>query len=318
MYEVRKIRSGWLMAHIWPVGGGKGGSGKSFLTCAIGRLLAGLGKKTLLIDLDLGAANLHTLLNIPYPSKSLSDFIRKKVPVLENIILETPVPNLFLISGANDTLDIANLPYEQKIKILRAIAKLDYDCILLDLGAGTSFNTLDFFLISQTGIFIATPEPTSIENIYRLIRSIYFRRIRQYFTIADFKGLEEEAVLIFGNNAYTKPECIMQMVKKTYPETGVKLDNDFASYRFKFILNQLHKQDDAGLGPQICKLIEKHLGFKIDFSGNIAYDEHVHDAICQRVSFLDRYPYTKTASDLRELSKQIIYSTGEQLMINYS
>ncbi len=53
------------MAHIWPIGGGKGGSGKSFLTSSLGRVLAGLGKKTLLIDLDLGAANLHTLVDVP-------------------------------------------------------------------------------------------------------------------------------------------------------------------------------------------------------------------------------------------------------------
>ncbi|OPY83593.1 MAG: Flagellum site-determining protein YlxH [Smithella sp. PtaU1.Bin162] len=306
------------MVYIWSIGGGKGGSGKSFLTCALGRLLAGAGKKTLLIDLDLGAANLHTLLDVPYPAKSLSDFIRKKFTALEDIVLPTPVPNLFLVSGANDTLDIANLSYEQKTKIMRAIARLDYGCILLDLGAGTSFNTLDFFLISQSGIFIATPEPTSIENVYRLIRAVYFRRIRQYFTVSTFKALEEEAVQFFGNGAYNKPECMMQMVKQMYPEIGIRLDNDFAGYKFKLILNQLHKQDNAALGPQICKLIEKHLGLQIDFAGNIAYDEHVHDSICQRVSFLDRYPYTRTASDLRELSKQIVHSTGEQLMINYS
>lgn len=306
------------MVRIWPIGGGKGGSGKSFLTATLGRLFARSGKKTLLIDLDLGAANLHTLLDVPYPAKNLSDFIRKKYPSLENIVLETPVPDLFLISGANDTLDIANLPYEQKIKTMRAIAKLNYDCILLDLGAGTSFNTLDFFLISQNGIFIATPEPTSIENIYRLIRSLYFRRIRQYFTASDFKELEEESVQVFGDGAYNKPDCIMQMVHRMHPETGRKLDNDFSSYRFQLILNQLRRQDDAGLGQQICKLIERHVGLQINFCGNVSYDEHIHDAICQRVSFLDRYPYTRAACDLRELSKQIIYSAGEQMIINYS
>jgi flagellar biosynthesis protein FlhG len=318
VYEIAKIRGGWLMAHIWPIGGGKGGSGKSFLTAALGRLLAAAGKKTLLIDLDLGAANLHTLLNVPYPAKNLSDFVRKKYPSLESIVLETPVANLFLISGANDTLDIANLPYEQKIKTMRSIAKLKFECILLDLGAGTSFNTLDFFLISQNGIFIATPEPTSIENIYRLIRSIYSRRIRQYFTASAFKALEEEAVQLFGDGAYNKPECLMQITKKTHPETGLKLDADFSAYKFKLILNQLRRQDDAGLGPQICKLVERHVGLRIDFVGNVAYDEHIHDAICQRVSFLDRYPYTRAAGDLRELSKQIIYSAGEQMIINYS
>ena len=306
------------MVHIWPIGGGKGGSGKSFLTCALGRLLAGSGKRTLLIDLDLGAANLHTLVDVPYPAKSLSDFIGKRISFLEDVAVETSVTNLFLISGANNTLDIANLPYERKIKLLRAIAGLDYECILLDLGAGTSFNTLDFFLISENGIFITTPEPTSIENVYRLVKSLYFRRIRQYFTAVDFKILEEEAVQYFGNDAFNKPECMMQIIKKMHPETGMKLDKDFNTYRFRLILNQLRKQDNAALGSQICKLIEKHLGFKIAFAGNIAYDEHVHEAICQRVSFLDRYPYTRTASDLRELSKQIMQSTGEQLLINYS
>ena len=137
------------MVHIWPIGGGKGGSGKSFLASSLGRLLAGLGKKTLLIDLDLGAANLHTLVDVPYPEKCLSDFIRKKYPFWKTSFWKLPFPNLFLISGAQDNLDIANLPYDKKLKTLKAISKLKYEYILLDLGAGTSFNTLDFFLTSQ-------------------------------------------------------------------------------------------------------------------------------------------------------------------------
>jgi flagellar biosynthesis protein FlhG len=145
------------MAQIWPIGGGKGGSGKSFLTSSLGRISAGLGKKTLVIDLDLGAANLHTLVGVPHPQKSFSDFIRRRIVQLEDTVVETPFENLFLISGAHDHFDIANLPHEQKAKTLRAIMKLNYDCILLDLGAGTSFNTLDFFLVSQNGIFITTP-----------------------------------------------------------------------------------------------------------------------------------------------------------------
>jgi flagellar biosynthesis protein FlhG len=279
--------------------------------------MAGSDKRTLLIDLDLGAANLHTLVDIPYPSKSLSDFVKRKFPRLEDVVLETPIPNLFLISGANDTLDIANLPYEQKIKTLRAISRLDYECILLDLGAGSSFNTMDFFLISQNGIFIVTPEPTSIENIYRLIRSIYFRRIRQSFTAIEFKELEEEVLSAFGDGSFNKPECMMQVVKKNHPDIGMQLANDFAGYRFKLILNQLRKQDNAALGGQICRLIEKHLGLKVEFAGNVAFDDHVHDAICQRVSFLDRYPYTRTACDVRELSSHIISSAGDQLKISY-
>ncbi len=307
-----------LMAYVWPIGGGKGGSGKSFLTSSLGRLSAGLGKKTLLIDLDLGAANLHTLVDLPYPTKCFSDFIRKKIPRLEDTVVETPVENLYLISGAHDNLDIANLPYEQKIKTLKAIARLDYDHILLDLGAGTSFNTLDFFLISHNGIFVTTPEPTSIENVYRLIRSIYFRRIRHCFNVTDFKALEEAADELYGRGAVNRPECMMEVVRLKYPETHAQIQDDFNGFRFKLVLNQLRRHDNAGLGQQICRIIEKHLGLRIEFAGNVAYDDHVHDAICARVSFLERYPYTRTAGDLRELSKSVVQTAGEQMLINYS
>ncbi len=306
------------MTQIWPIGGGKGGSGKSFLTSSLGRLLAAFDKKTLLVDLDLGSANLHTMLDVPYPEKCFSDYVQKRVSRLEDIVLETPVPNLYIISGARDSLDIANLPYEQKGRTLKAIAKLDYDWIFLDLGAGTSFNILDFFLISQNSIFITTPEPTSIENVYRLVRAVYFRRIRQYFNVTEFKALEEKVVAQYGEGSFNKPDSIMRVIKTSHPQKGTLLENDFNSFKFKLVLNQLRKQDNIALGPQICKIMEKHLGFHVEFAGNVAFDDRVHDAICQRVSFLERYPYTRTAYDLRELSKNIAQSGNQQMLLRYS
>ncbi|KUG23978.1 flagellar synthesis regulator flen [hydrocarbon metagenome] len=305
------------MAHIWPIGGGKGGSGKSFLASSLGRLLAKSGKKTLMIDLDLGAANLHTMVNVPYPEKCFSDFVSKKIPDLEDTVLSTPFPNLFLISGAHDSLDIANLPYEKKIKTLKSIAKLKYEYIILDLGAGTAFNTLDFFLASRNGIFITTPEPTSIENVYRLMRAIYLRRIRHYFSAVEFKTLEKKVKEHLGDDSLNKPENIVSIVRKEFPEKFALIKKDFNSFQFKLILNQLRKQDNIEMGSQICKIIKKHLGLNVDFVGNIAYDEHVHDAICQRVSFLDRYPHTRAANDLRELNRRMSNSLGEQLILNY-
>ncbi len=166
------------MTNIWPIGGGKGGTGKSFLTSNLSIWLAKKGYKTLLIDADLGAANLHTMLGITDQGKSLSDFLNKKVQTLAETVIETGIPNLYLISGSRNNLDMANMAYQQKMKIFRAISELSYDFILLDLGAGTAFNTIDFFLISDSGIFVTTPEPTSIENVYRLIRAVYARKIR--------------------------------------------------------------------------------------------------------------------------------------------
>src|SRR3974377_1586899 len=114
------------MTNIWPIGGGKGGSGKSFLAGNLGLWLAKQGYKTLLIDADFGAANLHTMIGIPSQSRSLSDFLNKKVQSLTDTVIETRIPNLFLISGAGNNLDTANMAYEQKMKIFRAISGLAY------------------------------------------------------------------------------------------------------------------------------------------------------------------------------------------------
>src|SRR4030042_6165251 len=179
------------MAHIWPIGGGKGGTGKSFLTGNLGILLARQRFKTLLIDADLGTANLHTILGIPHPDISLSDFFNKKLKSLQETVLGTPIPDLFLISGARNKLDIANLSHEHKMKMLRAISRLDYDYILLDLSAGTSFNTIDFFTLSGSAIFVCCPEPPPIENLYRLILSLYTRKIHHLLTSPSFRDLPE-------------------------------------------------------------------------------------------------------------------------------
>src|SRR5512136_2207425 len=102
------------MAQIWPIGGGKGGTGKSFLTGNLGILLARQRFRTVLIDADLGAANLHTVLGLDCPEKCLSDFLSKGSTTLQETVVETPISNLYMISGARNKLDVANLAHEQK------------------------------------------------------------------------------------------------------------------------------------------------------------------------------------------------------------
>ena len=294
------------MTNIWPIGGGKGGSGKSFLAGNLGLWLAKQGHRTLLIDADFGAANLHTMIGIPYQSKSLSDFLNKKVQTLEETVIETRIPNLFLISGAGNNLDTANMAYEQKMKIFRALSKLSYDFTLLDLGAGTSFNTIDFFLLSDSGIFVVTPEPTSIENVYRLIRAVYARKIRQLLKAYHFRTLVEETEARKDGAMVNNPEYLLSVIKELEPEKGKIVEQALRAFQFKLVLNQLRKQDNPQLGALICRIIEKHLGLPLQFIGNISYDDLVHDAVCQKIPFLEKYLHTQTAVDLEKFCKHIL------------
>jgi len=300
------------MAHIWPIGGGKGGTGKSFLTGNIGILLAKQGFKTLLVDADLGAPNLHTIVGLANPPLSLSDFLSKRAATLQETVLEVAIPNLFLISGARNRLDIANLAHDQKTKVLHAISRLDYDYILLDLGTGTSFNTIDFFTLSDSGIFVCTPEPTSIENIYRLIRSVYVRKIRQVLKIHRFRSLATEAEARNQDAIIQSPEYLLEVLKDIHPEEGRILEDTLKAFQFKLVVNQMRRQDNPKIGALICKIIERHLGLKIQFLGNVSYDENVHEAVCRKEPFIDQYRYSQATLELKALVKGIVGITEEQ------
>lgn len=300
------------MTYIWPIGGGKGGSGKSFLVGNLGFWLAEQGKKTLMVDVDLGGANLHTIIGIPYPEKSISDFINKKVETLEETIIETHSANLFLISGATNSLDTVNLLYSQKNKILRALKKLSYDFILLDIGAGTSLNIIDFFTISDLGVFVTTAEPTSIENIYRLIRALCFRKVRKMLPQQDFKKLVETALTMYEDSSIDYLSALVSLMKEQYPKKGKDLERSVRNINFHLVLNQLRKKDNPRLGSLMCDMVNKYLGIKMKFSGNITYDDRVHDSVCERDAFIYRYPYTQAALDIRHFCNNILSSSNQK------
>src|SRR3974390_883777 len=153
-----------LRNKMWAIGGGKGGVGKSVVTLLLGASLARLGRKVIMIDADLGGSNLHTFTGIRYPEYTLADFISRKVEKIDQLLMETPIDNLKLICGADDILGIANPKFAQKTRLFSHLKKLDADIILLDLGAGSSFATIDFFLYAPNKIVVVTPQVTSIQN----------------------------------------------------------------------------------------------------------------------------------------------------------
>ena len=134
---------------VWAVGGGKGGTGKSLVAASLGIHLAQMGRRVILVDGDLGAPNLHTILGLDPPPLALSDFIKRRFESIETVVFETGVERLSLISGARNSLDIESLKHFQKTRLLRVLLGLPADIVLLDLGAGTSLNVLDLFSLAD-------------------------------------------------------------------------------------------------------------------------------------------------------------------------
>jgi flagellar biosynthesis protein FlhG len=302
------------MSQICPIGGGKGGSGKSFITANLGVLLAKKGKRVLLVDLDLGGSNLHTFLSLRNPKLGLNDFLNKAYKNLDEVAVPTAIPNLSLISSTNCSHEIGNLFHAQKLKIIRAINDLSYDYTLLDLGAGTIFNILDFLVISNKGLFIITPEPTSIENTFQFIKAVYLRKIKQVLKQRVFSTFVKKLQAKTKNTIIRSPMDLLEIVAKQDSKKGKLLQAELEKLQFKFIINQFRKETDVTMGNKIEKLCNKHFFAKFQFLGNIRYDERVHDSIYSRSIYMSKYPYSITAVDLQNVAGKIT-KTHEDLSL---
>ena len=292
------------MPEIYSIGGGKGGVGKSFIAASLGALLAKQGKKVVLVDLDLGASNLHTFFGIKKPKSGLDGFLNKSVPRLEDAAVPTEIPNLSLISSSRCPIEIANLYHTQKQKIINALRGLPIDYIFLDLGAGTNYNTLDFFLTSRNGIIILTPEPTSIENSFRFIKAIYLRRLKHIIKQHTFNSAARHTVIDPSNTAIQSHEIIKTILKYN-PENEAFLKKKLSQLNLKFVINQFRKNLDPKLGEKIQSACNRHFYSNFQFLGNISYNEGVYVSILSQKLFVLKYPYTTSSIDLKKIADKI-------------
>lgn len=291
---------------IWAIGGGKGGVGKSLVTANVGICLALMGYKVTAIDLDLGGANLHTCLGVQIPEYTLSDYLTKKVRSLRDLVTPTAIPNLSMISGAQDDLGVANLKQMQKSKILSHIHELDSDYILFDLGAGTAFNTLDFFITADKGILVVLPEPTSIENTYRFIKSAYFRRLKMIEELLDIQPLINQAMNAKMTPGQLTPADLVKKVIEINPEIGNKLKDEVAKFSPKLIMNQVRSQADIDIGFSIQSICKRYFGMNIDYVGYLDHDASVWQSVKKRRPLLMEFPNSRLVHNFDKMVHRLL------------
>jgi flagellar biosynthesis protein FlhG len=300
---------------IWAVGGGKGGTGKTFLSGNLAISLAKTGKKVILVDADLGCANLHTCLGIDVTGATLSDFIRGKVRSIHDVLHETGIPNVSLINGAQDFLEIANPKYREKMKLIRQIRELDFEYLILDLGAGTSFNILDFFLASDVGILTVLPEPTSIENVYRFIKSAFYRRFKKVVKAPEIKSVITQAMDQKNELGIRTPFDLIEQVEKIDFSIGKKLKEQLYDFKPKIIVNQVRCKDDITLGFSMRSSCSKYFGIQVEYMGYIEYDDMVWKAtkLCRPIML--EFPYSKSAQEINKITCNLLKK--EQLSFDF-
>ncbi|MBI5546786.1 MAG: P-loop NTPase [Deltaproteobacteria bacterium] len=295
---------------VLAVGGGKGGIGKSLIAANLGIELARRGKRVVLIDADLGGANLHTCLGVQPPKVTLSDFIDRKVGKLNQVVVPAGLPNLGLVSGALDSLDVANPRHGEKVKLLRNLRALPVDFVLLDLGAGTSYNVLDFFLTADHGILVLVPEPTSVENGYRFIKAAFFRRLAAIQAVYGIEDLVTEAMSRRQENGIKTPYEVIAAVHERDPAAGENLEREMGRFRPGLIVNQARSDTDREVGNAVVAAWHKYFGLEMDYLGAIGYDDEVWKAVRKRRPVLLESPGSETAVAMARIADRLLQLDG--------
>jgi flagellar biosynthesis protein FlhG len=157
-------------ARVIAVTSGKGGVGKTNVSVNLALLFAQKGKKVLLVDADMGLANVDILFGI-IPQHTLLNVLNGQ-KTLPQIIIEGPLGVRLVASGSGGVQELADMNETQRNKFLQALSDMqhDSDIILIDTGAGLHRNVLAFVLAADEILIVTTPEPTALMDAYGMIK----------------------------------------------------------------------------------------------------------------------------------------------------
>ena len=160
---------------IYTVASGKGGVGKTNIVVNLAISLQKRGLQVMILDADLGLANVDVVLGI-YPKLTLYDVILKGKSLKDAIVYGPS--GIRVIPGGSGIIEMTRLDKDSQKKLMEQFEDMgDIDVLLIDTGAGISMNQLSFITFSQEVILVTTPEPTAITDVYSVIKIISELRV---------------------------------------------------------------------------------------------------------------------------------------------
>ena len=183
---------------VFSVTSGKGGVGKTNLSVNLAACLAEAGKRVVLLDADLGLANVDVMLGMT-PSLNLFHLFHEGAQ-LSDILFDTPF-GFRILPASSGTSEMLALSTGQKLELLEAVDVLDAeaDYLIVDTGAGINDNVVYFNIAAQERILVLTPEPTSLTDAYALIKVMKFKHgVERFRVVVNMAQSVKSAKEIFA------------------------------------------------------------------------------------------------------------------------
>lgn len=293
------------MAIIISVASGKGGVGKSVVAANLALALAQRGLRTVLTDLDVGGADSHILFGLLNPPATLTDFLDRRVERLGDVAQSLPVhPNLRLIPGTGDTLATANMPYAVKKRLIRHLTAMDADVVVADIGAGTGYHALDFFLMGDRHLAVATPDPTSVLDLYRFIKLAAIRRVLSFFLTRDAMA---DAL---SRRDFGSVEEVLAAAGQANGAGAAVAETALRTFRPLLVVNRSTSRSRVNvLG--LRNLLNAYVGGDLSLLGEIPDDPAVERSVRAFLPVVETEPRSPAAQALQAVADSLMASMNE-------
>ena len=302
---------------IIPVASGKGGVGKSLVSANLAVAFAQIGQRVVVADLDLGASNLHLVLGHQAPKKGVGTFLNNTRSNFADVIAETDIPGLRFIPGDTEIPGMANLKaFQLKALVKRFVALQDStDVLILDLGAGTHQSILDFFLLSNQGIVVASPAVTAVLNAYVFLKNTVFRLMFTTFPRKSeaWKHLEKIRASGAGPQRQYIPK-ILPEIRDIDPESYNAFYTKLEQLRPRLIVNMMDDPKDADVAMKIRRSCEEYLSLQIEHLGIIYRDSQQDVALASRLPIVLYKPHAILSQAIYRLAEKIMQTTDDNAL----
>jgi flagellar biosynthesis protein FlhG len=286
------------------VGGGKGGIGKSCFASNLAIALTMQGRRVILVDTDIEAPNLHTFVGINYPKLTLDDYLDSSVKSINDIVLDTPIPKLQLISSAGSIMSLSGLKYLQRQRFFKAVTQLDTDVVIFDVAAGTNTRVVDYFSLAPTMVIMIEPVPTSMENAYMFLKNLMYRHLLRIF-YSD-KPTSKMILSMLGEKRVQTGQSLEELLlllEQRSPKPTAEFRSFLASLNSIFlVINRVRTNEQLAIVDRFARVVKRYLMLDLHDGGGLPFEPDMDSSIIARTPFIIQHPKGKYAQQMEKIA----------------
>ncbi|MBU0483118.1 MAG: AAA family ATPase [Proteobacteria bacterium] len=305
---------------IIAVGGAKGGIGKSVFATNLAVFLAVKGYKTVIVDLDLGGANQHLYLGQKVILKNnINDFLARRKESLTDVMVKSAYGPL-LIGGDSSDFGALHLHFSRKLKLIKALRKLEADFVIVDLGGDINANILDFYLVADYGIVMTTRESASYIGAYHFVKAAILRKLNRLFgpesgPSGQRNGAFENfirQVTMFGDESGIRTIAdLLNEVTVRFPRHRSLVAEALAGFNPCLVVNKVPPGYDSGeIVGKLQNVAQKWLSREFSYLGDISGQRQIEQSVLDLVPVVARYPDGDMARQIGLIMGRLLKSAG--------